>query len=183
MLILNVWNQNKRWKWKIFNIFHSLLILHFRRCCCHDILFVILFVKSYQPMLPIATRENQRRTISGADLPSLYVRHVSRCGYFSFFFLCVPDEVRWRKMEPGRTARRDYLETKSRKCRDRKYRNCVFRFRACCRNRGQYTQATRIDFDKRARRIAERARARVRFCAKCASGRARVERTCCLWDD
>lgn len=47
------------------------------------------------------------------------------------------------------TARCDYRETKS--LADR---NHVSRFRTWSRNRGQYMQATRIDFSKRARRIA-----------------------------
>lgn len=67
----------------------------------------------------------------------------------------------------------------------------VSRFRTWYRNSGQCRHAAHIDFNKRARRMAEYTHACMRACvyvcvrfyAKCASGRAHVERTCRLWGD
>lgn len=137
--------------------------------------------KSYQSMLPGATWESQRRTISGAGPPNLYVKHVSKSNVWvdipvSSFFVC-PLRFSGEKWT-GRG--RDYRGTNSlRVVIETMFPDFALGVAIVP------TQVVRIDFDKRARRIAECVRACVRVCfyAKCTSDRARVERTCCLWGD
>lgn len=99
-------------------------------------------------MLPIATRVNQRRTISEARESTEFACIEIDMWVFSYFSPEPPMRFGGEKWTGG-TARRDYRETKN------SNRDYVSRFRTWYRNRGQYRHAARIDFDKRARRIAE----------------------------